>query len=208
MKSKTIIFLLAIAFVGCSNPKEEKTPVKDVPKATEKIEKTIQPTPSADYSSLFTKLPACISASEMAEASGLDASLVKKLEKKEYDVYCKYHLVLPDKSVMLFEYTGNPWNKQDIAHEIKKYQTDKKKGELMLGMDIQTTETGDCYLLYQPMHGRIIIVNANYDTAVLCNYDGGLVANGKVSTFSKEQKLERKNMATKIANYLVKHNRK
>ena len=70
----------------------------------------------------------------------------------------------------------------------------------MLGMGIELSETGDCYMARMPHVGRVIIYNENYDHAFYFQYSQKGIYKGR--TDEQHAKLGEKTIA--LANYLLK----
>jgi len=97
-----------------------------------------------------------------------------------------------------------PTSKAQNKKEITGYLERKEEGLKIMGMDIELAATKDCYIAYQPAHGRIIIYNEHYDHAFLFNY-GQKNAN---TNRTKEQHEELRLKMTNLANYLLKKHKK
>lgn len=155
---------------------------------------------SADYSSLFTEeKTACLSLKEMAKATDLPPASVSK-GKSYSSKICVYKMKLPNKEAMRYSYGPMTTSIESVKKEIRAYQKSKKRNEVMYGMEIELTDTGDSYLLHQPMHGRLLLQNADYGTIILTNY-------AKTGFKLKEKKVKQ-SYAVKIANYLLEKHKK
>jgi hypothetical protein len=90
-------------------------------------------------------------------------------------------------------------SKSDIQREIENFKSDET-GQLVL----QMSETGDTYLCIQHSNGYLSIYNPNYNGSVFITY-GSI---GESRGFSKEERLEHRELALKLANFLLKKHQK
>lgn len=155
---------------------------------------------SANYSSLFTQdNVVCLSLKEMAIATSLPQSSISK--KKSYSKKtCAYKMKLPNKEIMNYRYSPMTIGIGEVKKEIKAYLKRKKRKEVMFGMEIELSDTGDTYLTHLPLHGKLLIQNANYGIIILSNY-------AKTGFKLKEKKVKQ-SYAVKVANYLLKKHKK
>jgi len=209
MKAKLIILLfLSSTFLMCKNDKpsnnsktETKIEVKTVSTHNETSNDSfLKAKKSADYSSLFTKdNDICLTVDDIAKATGLVETSISK--KKGYDdTYCEYEIKLPNGKKMNYGFGVMVWTKEQVKKEINSYKRKKQRNEVMFGMEIELSETGDTYFTHQPLHGRVLIVNPNYDLIIGTKYS-------KVG-FNLEEKKEAQKYAVKIANYLLHKHKK
>lgn len=209
MKAKLILLLfLSSTFLMCKNDKssndsktETKSEVKTVPtKNNTSNDSFLKAKKSADYSSLFTKdNNICLTVDDLSKATGLAETSISK--KKGYDdTYCEYEINLPNGKKMNYGFGIMVWSKEQAKKEINSYKRKKQRNEVMFGMEIELSETGDTYFTHQPLHGRVLIVNPNYDLIIGTKYS-------KVG-FNLEEKKEAQKYAVKIANYLLHKHKK
>lgn len=155
---------------------------------------------NADYSSLFTEQKtACLSLKEMAKATDLPPTSVSK-GRSYNSKTCVYKIKLPNKEVMRYSYGPMKIGIKEVKKEIHAYQRRKERNEVMYGMEIELSDTGDSYLLHQPMQGRLLLQNTNYGTIILANF--------AKSGLKLEEKKVKQSYAVKIANYLLKKHKK
>ena len=193
--------------LGCNTAakKEGNKTAENKTKVEEK--ETYKSIKSADYSTLLTEYKCDMSISEVAEILEVPES---DLSIAEYTTEGKCYFVL--KGFGKNTLTGgtgilwgpSPSSKAQNKKEIKSYLEWKQEGVKIMGMDIALAETGDCYIAYQPAHGRLIIYNENYDTAFLINY--GRKSSNNQRTDEQHEALRLK--MTDLANYLLKKHRK
>lgn len=97
-------------------------------------------------------------------------------------------------------------SKNQSRKEIENNLKDKEelpKGILM-GRDILLADTGDCYITFQPLQGRALILNENYDNLMVITYGSKASVQGR----TKEQHDQLKTMIKDLANYLVTTHKK
>lgn len=164
--------------------------------------------PSADYRTLLVSYECDMDISEVAK--------VLKVPEEDLSIpdyarpgKCYFNLkgfgenVLGDGTQLLWG--PSPSSKSQNSKEIERYQEREKENTNFMGMRIALAVTGDCYLAFQPAHGRVIIYNEHYDTAFLINY-GYKDSSSTGRTDEQHQFLQEK--MTDLANYLLKKHRK
>ncbi|WP_400080504.1 hypothetical protein [Winogradskyella sp. R77965] len=174
-----------------------------------KKEIVTQSTSSADYSSLFNTYSCDISVAELAKALQIPESDISRGENQSEE-HCVFQLkgfgkeynetgsrlrFGPDMSTK----NGNKKIIMDLLKEKKKSPTG-----MLMGRDILLTDTGDCYISFQPLQGRIFILNENYDRFFTITY--GLKAS--VQNRSKEQHDALTKKVKDLANFLVSKHKK
>ncbi len=206
MKNIPLLVLLSL-LVACNQKVKKETSSESDSMIVSQEKEVNKSMESGDYITLLTNFNCSMDISELA----------KVLEVPEAD------LSIPDTAIpnkCLFSLKGFgvnvldggsrllwgplPSSKSQNKKEISSYLKRKKEGLKIMGMDIVLAKTGDCYLAYQPAHGRLIIYNENYDQAFLINY-GRRNAN---TDRTEEQHEELKLKMTDLANYLIKKHRK
>lgn len=201
-----ILFFISNMMLMCTNdkPKDNSNNKTKTEKNTKvnknKNDSGLNAKPSADYSSLFNKEnDICLTTSEIAKATNLPITSISK--KKGYDdTYCDYEINLPNNKKMNYGFGIMVWTKEQVKKEINSYKRSKQRNEVMFGMEIELSETGDTYFTHQPLHGRVLIINPNYDLIIGTKYS-------KVG-FNLEEKKEAQKYAVKIANYLLHKHKK
>ena len=98
---------------------------------------------------------------------------------------------------------ATPFSKADSKKEIQSALKDKENNENIFGMDIELSETGDCYIRILPHVGRVAIFNENYDHAFYFAYSPGGIYK---RTEEEHEALTEKTIA--LANYLLKKHKK
>ena len=203
-----LLFLISNMLLMCHKDKpanvEKSTLETEVKKQSNKNntkeDSFLKAKKSADYSSLFTKgNDICLSISDMAKATGFPSSSITKKTGNDKS-YCINKIKLPNGKTMNLNYGTMAWSKADIQKNINTYIKNKKRKEVMYGMEIELSETGDTYLAHQPLHGRLLMLNANYEAIVTIDY-------AKVG-FKLEEKKKAKKYAVKLANYLLQKHKK
>lgn len=203
----TISILLFCLLIACNEKtkKENSSKIDNVQVSTEKVETNSME--SGDYSTLLSNFNCDKKISEVADVLKVpesDLSLSDNVRQNE----CSFNLNGYGKNTLgngsRISWGTAPSSKKQIKKDIAGYLERKEDGLKIMGMDIELAETGDCYLAYQPGHGRIIIYNENYDQVFLLHY-GFRSAN---TDRTKEQHEELRLKMTDLANYLLKKHRK
>ncbi len=205
MKNLLNIILSCLLFIACGETSNKKVEQQVVATSSEKEE--ITNNTSADYSSLLTNYKCDMSVSELTKILGVPESDLALLESSTTDK-CTFNLAGFGEKALTggtrLYWGPSPSSKAQNKKEIKSYLERKNEGIKIMGMDIVLAETEDCYIAYQPAHGRVIIYNDNYDTAFLLNYGQKNVNN--VRTDEQHEALRLK--MTDLANYLLQKHRK
>jgi hypothetical protein len=165
----SILILCLLLSCGESKKKESKNEDQVVSKQETKSEVL----PSADYSTLLVNYECDMDVAEVAKALRISETDMS-LAKYQRPGACSFSIKgfgqngLGDDSAIIWylEELG----KAQVNKEIKSYLDDQTNNEEVLGMGIDLSETGDSYLARQPMHGRVIIMNSNYDKWLLLSY--------------------------------------
>ncbi len=204
---KIIVFLALLLSVACNTATKKETQNTDEPQANPTAQKEKTSLASADYSTLLIDYECDMNISELAEVLNVpntDLSLSKYPQEGKCNFTIKgfgKNTLGDDSSISWGSYpTSKAQNKKEIAGYLER----KEEGLKIMGMDIQLAETNDCYIAYQPAHGRIIIYNEHYDHAFLFTY-GQKNAN---TNRTKEQHEALRLKMTALANYLLKKHRK
>ncbi|UII79834.1 hypothetical protein [Flagellimonas sp. CMM7] len=204
---KNIIALLIFTlFIACKSDKKESSTISSSAQ-TNQVKADTKALESGDYSALLIDFKCDIDISELSqvlEVAETDLSLSQYPRQGK----CTFNLKGFGKNT-LGDDSGISWgpfptSKAQNKKEIESYLKRKKEGLKIMGMDIQLAETGDCYLAYQPAHGRLLIYNEHYDQAFLMNYGIRSANNDR----TKEQHEALRLKMTDLANYLLKKHRK
>ena len=204
-KLVSIILLLGV-LVSCGETKEKKNDQNTSQDKSQpaKASKTL---PSADYSSLLVNYECDMTVAEVANALNIPDSDIS-MPKPHRPGQCNFRIkgfgenALGDETPIIWflEELG----KAQVNKEIKSYLDDQANNESVLGMGIDLSETGDSYIARQPMHGRVVIMNSNYDKWLLLSYAPKHLY--KSRTPAQHDALGEK-MIT-LANYLLKKHKK
>ena len=192
------LFVIVALILSCNEgPKQESSPTEEG--NTEQATKNTEPTNSdlkqnGDYSSLFNS-PDCkvITAEEISTILGI------AFTDMNLKGMCLFKSPLSDNKTWNLSIIRNNMSKSDIQREIKSFKSDET-GILTL----QISETGDTYLCNQHPNGYLSIYNPNYSGSVIISY--GSV--GESRGFSKEERLEHRDLALKLANSILKKHQK
>ena len=203
---KKIITLTSIViFISCKS--ETKEDHSTNAKNQTKQEASKSSNSSADYSSLFYNYTCDVSSAELAKVIQLPVSDIKILESYSAD-NCVFQLKgfgagYEDTGTTL-RFMPVPSSKKQNKKEIATYL--KYKNEIPSGalMDIVLADADDCYIAFQPGHGRALILNENYDNFFIITYGSKASVQGR----SKEQQDQLKLKAKDLANYLVATHKK
>lgn len=200
-----IIYLSLLATIvlttGCNDSDKKNSTTTEGVTSTEQKKNNPEPASNdidlkqnGNYASLFNS-PDCKVTTAEDLATALDIPVTDKQDKYG----CRFELQLPNNKTKLFSINQEDMSKAAIIKEIKTFKEDET-GMLMH----EISESGDTYLGNQHSHGRMMIFNPNYDGVIYISY--GSV--GESRNFSKEERLEHRDLAKKIANMLLKTHQK
>ena len=145
---------------------------------------------NGDYSSLFNRADCkVITAVEISSLLGMTFTDLNLNNS------CSFQSEFPDNKKWNLTINYNEMSENDMQREIESFRSDET-GMLSLEM----SETGDTYFCIQHSHGYFSMYNPNYDGAIFIRY--GSVAESR--GFSKEERLEHKASAMKLANELLR----
>lgn len=215
MKTISYIFILSL-FMACnSGAKEAKSSASEDSNAEAATTETKEvassaPLASGDYNSLLGSYACDMEIPEVAQVLGVAESDLMPA-KYGQPPRCAYDLKgygtdsggTPSKLV----WGLYPSNKDHINNEIKsnleKNEEYAANPKVYQNMRMVLSETKDCYLMYQPLHGRIVIYNGNYENFFVLNY-------GRKGAFGRtdEQHVALESKMTDLANYVLKKHRK
>ncbi|MGB5368827.1 MAG: hypothetical protein WBN18_00200 [Flavobacteriaceae bacterium] len=164
-----------------------------------------KPLPSADYSSLFLNYECDLTAAEVAQIFNIPEADVVPIETKmpnrcDFEIKGFGKNARGGTAMML---GATPISKADGKKEIQSALKDKENNENIFGMDIELSETGDCYIRIMPHVGRVIIYNENYEGAFYFAYSPAGIYK---RTEEEHAALGAKTIA--LANYLLKKHKK
>jgi len=149
---------------------------------------------NGDYSSLFNSADC-----KVITAEEISTVLDKVFIDLEIKGFCLFKSKLLEDKTWNLGIAQNDMSRSDIQREIQSFQSDET-GILSL----QMSETGDTYLCNQHSHGYLSIYNPNYDGSILIDYGSVAASRG----FTKEERLEHRDYAVKLANALLKKHQK
>ena len=112
---------------------------------------------------------------------------------------CSFKMEFPNNKTWYLSILRNDMSKSDIQREIQSFKSDETNL-----LKLQISDTGDTYLCNQHSHGYLSIYNPNYNGSVFIRY--GSV--GESRGFTKEERLEHRDLALKLANTLLKKHQK
>ena len=206
MKTTKLLTLIAIILLfSCKSEKNKETNKKE-----SKKEIASQSNSSANYSSLFYTYSCNISIANLAKVFQIPTSDIT-LEKNSKTEKCIFQLKGFGEG---YENTGTKLrfgssfstknnNKKVITESLKEKQK-MPNGKMVAGRDIVLADAGDCYIMIQSLHGRVLILNENYKKLFMISYGSKASVQGRTKT--QQDKLTKK--AKALANYLVTKHKK
>ncbi len=217
------LLLGLLLFGSCGEP--TKNTNKEA-SATTAVTTAAQSSSSADYSALLTAFSCDIDVSDIAKATGIPISNIKRTSSQEQakkvfgsdfpfgnkegsDNECLFELsgFGIDKlgNAMVIEFRVSDLGKATIKKAIKEHLEHKEEGiEKITQRFIIEADTKDNYITTQPRYGRVSIYNENYDGAFIISYGSGNANNDR----TKEQQEILGQKMVRLANHLLKEYRK
>lgn len=205
MKKLPYIALVFAVLLSCGETAEKKTD-QNTEQASSKKEESGKVLPSADYSSLLTNYECDMTATDVAKIFDLPETDVSIPEFTQAGK-CSFEIKGFGKNALggtIMTWGATPFSKADSKKEIQGFLKDQENNESMLGMGMELSETGDCYIARMPHVGRVIIYNENYDHAFFFQYSQKGIYKGR--TDEQHAKLGEKTIA--LANYLLEKHKK
>lgn len=192
------VFIFIALVLGCKEGAKQDNIETEVNKTEQKNNNSelsgLDLKQNGDYSTLFNS-PDCkvITAEEISTALGIAFTdmQIKNL--------CSYKAQLANNRTWYLSILRNDLSKSDIKREIQTFKSDET-GQLA----VEISETGDTYFCIQHLQGYLSIYNANYTGSVAIKY--GSV--GESRGFTKDERLEHRNLAVKLANALLKKHKR
>ena len=186
---KLTLFIALLLYFACGETTDKKSNANSSPENTVEVA-TNQTSQSADYSSLLTSYQCDMTVAEIANVLGFNEADVITTDISR-NGWCT------------FQIKGFGTNDNvSIEKEIKSYQ--EAQANNIVGMGIQRSETGDCYIATSPLYGRVMILNENYNKLFFFNY----AVKGTYKTRTDEQHAQLGEKMIVLANYLLqKHKR-
>lgn len=191
--------------ISCGETKKNESKKED--EEVSKKNPTIEALPSADYSSLLINYECGMDEAEVAKVLEIPETDVS-FAKYQRPGACSFSIKgfgqngLGDDTAIIWylEELG----KTQVNKEIKSYLDAQANNEEALGMGIDLAETGDCYIVRQPMRGTVVIMNANYDSWLVLGYSPKHMYKSR----TPEQHAALGEKTILLANYLVKKHKK
>lgn len=192
------VFILLVMCLGCKESTTQDRLSTGERNAKELNQKTSPTTEEAkqvgDYTSLFNS-PDC----KVITAEEISTALSINFTDMNTKGLCSFKSEFPGNKTWYISILRNDMSSSDIQREIESFKRDET-GQLTFEM----SESGDTYLCNQHLQGYLPLYNPNYNGSVLIRY--GSV--GESREFSKEERLEHRDLAFKLANTLLKKHQK
>ncbi len=188
------LLLIAILALSCSEGAQENSNNSSQTDSTqnaatnESAQEGI--TQQGDYSSLFNRNDC-----QIMSAEEISTTLGMPFTDMGIKNVCSFQTEWSNDKTWYLSFILNNMSKSDVQREIQSFQSDET-GMLELHM----SETGDTYFGIQHMNGYLSIYNSDYSAGILIRY--GSV--GESRAFTKEERLEHKDLALKLANAVLK----
>jgi hypothetical protein len=192
------LFIIVFLTLSCKEgAKQSSLPTEG--SNTEQTNKNTEPAinelkQNGNYSTLFNSSDCkVITAEEISTA--LDMTIVDENIKG----FCSFKSQFPNNKTWHLGITQKDISKSDMQREIQSFKSDETGF-----LSIQVSESGDTYLCNQHSNGYLSIYNPNYNGFVFITY--GSVATSR--DFTKEERLEHRDLALKLANTLLEKHQK
>jgi hypothetical protein len=205
MKKILVLVLIGSFLISCGESPEKKndqrTSSEDTPQAAEPMKAQA----SADYSSLLINYECDMDVPEVANVLNIPETDVSIPEFTQAG-NCSFEIKGFGKNALggtILTWGATPFSKADSKKEIQSALKDKKNNENIMGMDIELSETGDCYIRILPHVGRVLIYNENYDHAFYFEFSQRGIYK---RTEEQHAALTKKTIA--LANYFLKKHKK
>ena len=196
--------LMLLAVISCGETAEKKVE-QNTDQTSPKKEESGKVLPSADYSSLLQNYECDMDAAEVSRVLKIPETDVSIPEFTQAG-NCSFEIKGFGENALggtILSWGATPFSKADSKKEIQSALKDKEKNENIFGMDIELSETGDCYIRILPHVGRVIIYNENYDHAFFFTYSQRGIYK---RTEEEHAALGAKTIA--LANYLLKKHKR
>ncbi|MGB5437987.1 MAG: hypothetical protein WBM98_18985 [Maribacter sp.] len=201
---KTITLVLFSLLFACGENNQKKHDA-DNGKTKSKATETATTLPSSDYSSLLLNYECDMTAAEVAKVFNIPESDVIPIETNMPN-RCDFEIKGFGQNAAggtAMRWGMAPFSKADSKKEIQSRLKDKENNESIFGMDIELSETGDCYITITPHIGGVDILNENYDGAFYFKYSQPAIYK---RTAEQHAALTEKTIA--LANYLLKKHKR
>lgn len=192
------VLLLLVMCLGCKESPTQDHPSKEEHNTEQTNQKSASSTEEVkqvgDYTSLFNS-PDC----KVITAEEISTALSITFTDMNTKGLCSFKSEFPGNKTWYLSILRNDMSASDIQREIETFKSDET-GQLTF----QMSESGDTYLCNQHLQGYLSLYNPNYNGTVLIRY--GSV--GESRGFSKDERLEHRDLAFKLANTLLKKHQK
>ena len=195
---------MLLAVISCGETAEKKVD-QNTDQTSPKKEESGKLLPSGDYSSLLLNYECDMDAAEVAKVLNIPETDVSIPEFTQGGI-CSFEIKGFGENAQggtILSWGATPFSKADNKKEIQSALKDKENNENIFGMDIELSETGDCYIRILPHIGRVNIYNENYAGAFYFTYSQAGIYK---RTEEEHAALTKKTIA--LANYLLEKHRK
>ena len=204
MKKIALLLVIGSFLIACGEAPEKKNDNNTDSNAKPKSSEPAKATASADYSSLLLNYECDMDAAQLARVLNIPETDVSIPEFTQAG-NCSFEIKGFGENALggtILTWGATPFSKADSKKEIQSALKDKENNESMFGMDIELSETGDCYIRILPHVGRVVIYNENYDHAFYFSYSQRGIYK---RTEEQHAALTKKTIA--LANYLLKRHK-
>ncbi len=201
MKKIATLLVIGSFLIACGEAPEKKNDNNTDSNVKPQSSEPEKATASADYSSLLLKYECDMTAAEVAKVLNIPEADVSIPDFTPAGS-CSFEIKGFGENALggtILTWGATPFSKADSKKEIQSALKDKENNESMFGMDIELSETGDCYITITPHVGRVNILNENYDGAFYFSYSQRGIYK---RTEEQHAALTKKTIA--LANYLLK----
>ncbi len=199
-----IHILVILLFFACNSNTQKKKESKEQVSNKKAVETKVKS--SANYSALFTDYTCNMGISEMAKALQVSQEKLTLVTFNSNTKRCYVDYEAPNILPVRLSWGLSPSSKKGNKKLIDEALEFKRLNISPAGISIELAETGDCYLRHSPMHGRITLLNSNYDNVITLDYGTRMQPNGERRSNEAQEALKQK--ISKLANYLLKKYKK
>lgn len=205
MKKIAALVMTGLFLISCGEATEKKNDQINTSLDKPQSEEPVKTAASADYSSLLLNYECDMTAAEVAKVLNIPETDVSTPEFTQTG-NCSFEIKGFGANALggtILSWGATPFSKSDNKKEIQSRLKAKENNESTFGMDIELSETRDCYIAITPHVGRVNIYNENYDSAFYFSYSQRGIYK---RTEEQHEKLTKKTIA--LANYLLKKHKK
>jgi len=205
MKKILALVLMGSFLFSCGEAPEKKNDQNTDSNVKPQSSEPVKTAASADYSSLLLNYECDMDAAEVAKVLNIPETDVG-IPEFTLAGNCSFEIKGFGENAQggtILTWGATPFSKADSKKEIQSALKDKENNENIFGMDIELSETGDCYIRILPHVGRVLIYNENYDHTFFFSYSQRGIYN---RTEEEHAALGEKTIA--LANYLLKKHKK